>query len=123
MGACGTNNAETCLFKELFDLSFKVCSFAICVHGVENGSRAFLNLTVVKFRQSFKSMDWGQVLTIIFGIAGFMSIFMFLINKRIDDLREEIKEIKSEIKELKSEMKEIRELLYKVLGAEAKKGD
>ncbi len=29
-------------------------------------------------------MDWGQVLTIIFGIAGFMFIFVFLINRQID---------------------------------------
>ncbi|WP_461828691.1 hypothetical protein [Aquifex sp.] len=66
-------------------------------------------------------MDWGQVLTIIFGVAGFMSIFAFLLNKRIDDLREEVKEIKSEIKELRSEMREMRELLYKALGVETKK--
>ena len=89
------------------------------------------------FKLNLNTMDWGQVLTIIFGVTGFMSIFVFLINrqidmvnrridsidKRIDDLREEVREIKSEIKELRSEIKEIRELLYKVLGAEAKKGD
>ncbi len=66
-------------------------------------------------------MEWGQVLTIIFGVAGFMSIFAFLLNKRIDDLREEVKEVRSEIKELRSEMREIRELLYKALGVETKK--
>ena len=76
-------------------------------------------------------MDWGQVLTIIFGVAGFMSIFVFLINKRIDDLRQDMMNFKEdvdkrftkledEIKELRSEMREIRELLYKVLGAEKK---
>jgi len=67
-------------------------------------------------------MDWGQVLTIIFGIAGFMSIFMFLINKRIDDLRDEVKEIKEDIKEIRRELKETRELLLKALGAESRKG-
>ena len=66
-------------------------------------------------------MEWGQVLTIIFGVAGFMSIFAFLLNKRIDDLREEVKEVRSEIKELRNEMREIRELLYKALGVETKK--
>ena len=73
-------------------------------------------------------MDWGQVLTIIFGIAGFMSIFMFLINrqiemvnKRIDDLRDEVKEIKEDIKEIRRELKETRELLLKALGVESKK--
>ena len=69
-------------------------------------------------------MDWGQVVTIIFGVAGFMSIFMFLMNKRIDDLREDMnrrfEKVEEDIRELKQEMKEIRELLYKVLGAPAK---
>jgi len=68
-------------------------------------------------------MDWGQVLTIIFGTAGFMGIFVLLLNKRIDDLREEVREIKQELKEVRGEIKEIRELLYKVLGAETKKED
>ena len=77
-------------------------------------------------------MDWGQVLTIIFGVAGFMSIFVFLINrqidmvnrridsveKRIDDLR---KDMDYRFERLEQEIKEIRELLYKVLGTEAKK--
>jgi len=68
-------------------------------------------------------MEWGQVLTIIFGTAGFMGIFVLLLNKRIDDLREEVKEIKQELKEVRGEIKEIRELLYRVLEAEAKKRD
>ena len=72
-------------------------------------------------------MDWGQALTIIFGVAGFMSIFMFLINKRIDDLREDMKQLREDmgrrfekveqdIREVKQEIKEIRELLHKALG-------
>ena len=76
-------------------------------------------------------MEWGQVLTIIFGVGGFMSIFVFLINKRIDDLRQDMMNFKEdvdkrftkleeEIKELRSEMREMRELLYRVLGAEKK---
>ncbi len=74
-------------------------------------------------------MDWGQVVTIIFGVAGFMSIFMFLINKRIDDLRQDMdrrfRELKEDIdkrfEKLEQDIREIRQLLYKVLGAEAKK--
>ena len=77
-------------------------------------------------------MDWGQVLTIIFGTAGFMGIFMLLVNKRIDsvekridsfevELREFRREVKEELKEIRHEIREIRELLYKVLGAEIKK--
>ncbi len=73
-------------------------------------------------------MDWGQVITIIFGIAGFMSIFMFLINKRIDDLRHDMDRRFSELKEdmdkrfekLEQDIREIRHLLYKVLGTEVK---
>ena len=77
-------------------------------------------------------MEWGQVLTIIFGIAGFMSIFMFLINKRIDsvekridDLRQDIEKrfdyINKRLDKLEEDIREIRQLLYKVLGVESKK--
>jgi len=71
-------------------------------------------------------MDWGQVLTIIFGIAGFMSIFMFLINKRIDDLSKRIDRVEQDLRDLRKEMNErftkLEELLLKALGAESKKG-
>ena len=77
-------------------------------------------------------MEWGQVLTIIFGIAGFMSIFMFLINKRIDsvekridDLRQDIEKrfdyINKRLDKLEEDIREIRQLLYKVLGVESNK--
>ena len=74
-------------------------------------------------------MDWGQVLTIIFGTAGFMGIFMLLMNKRIDDLRQDMdrrfekleRDVDQKFLELKEEIREIRQLLYKVLGTEIKK--
>ena len=70
-------------------------------------------------------MDWGQVLTIIFGIAGFMSIFMFLINKRIDDLSKRIDRVEQDLRDLRNEMNErftkLEELLLKALGVESKK--
>ena len=77
-------------------------------------------------------MDWGQVLTIIFGTAGFMGIFMLLMNKRIDDLRQDMdrrfqdvnnrfNDINRRLDKLEEDIKEIRQLLYKVLGAEIKK--
>jgi len=70
-------------------------------------------------------MDWGQVLTIIFGIAGFMSIFMFLINKRIDDLSKRIDRVEQDLRDLRKEMNErftkLEELLLKALGVETKK--
>ena len=77
-------------------------------------------------------MDWGQVLTIIFGIAGFMSFFMFLINKRIDSVEKRIDDLRQDIErrfdytnkrldKLEEDTREIRQLLYKVLGVENKK--
>ncbi|WP_461829676.1 hypothetical protein, partial [Aquifex sp.] len=71
-----------------------------------------------------------------FGVAGFMSIFMLLINKqidtvnkRIDDLRQDMdrrfekleRDVDQKFLELKEEIREIRQLLYKVLGTEIKK--
>lgn len=72
-------------------------------------------------------MEWGQVITIIFGVAGFMGIFMFLINKgvgsvekRIDDLNNRVDRLEDSMNRrfdrLEGEMGEIRELLYRVLG-------
>ncbi len=70
-------------------------------------------------------MDWSQVLTIIFGTAGFMGIFMLLMNKRIDDLRQDMdrrfEDVNRRLDKLEEEIKEIRQLLYKVLGTEIKK--
>ncbi len=59
------------------------------------------------------------MVTIIFGIAGFMGIFMFLINKRIDSIEKRIDDLREDMKELKQEIRGFRELLYKVLGVEA----
>ena len=72
-------------------------------------------------------------MTIIFGVAGFMSIFVFLINKRIesiekrfDDVNKRIDDLRKDMdyrfEKLEQDMREIRELLYKVLGTETKKG-
>ena len=65
-------------------------------------------------------MEWGQVVTIIFGVAGFMGIFMFLINKRIDTLETSVNKrldsIDRRIDKLEEDIREIRQLLYKVLG-------
>jgi len=78
-------------------------------------------------------MDWGQVLTIIFGIAGFMSIFMLLINRQIEMVNKRIDSVEKRIDDLRQDMdrrftaieedlREIRQLLYKVLGVESKGG-
>ena len=75
-------------------------------------------------------MDWGQVLTIIFGVAGFMSIFVFLINrqidmvnKRLDSLEKRMESIERRIDRLDQRFDRLEDLLLKVLGTEAKKGD
>jgi len=46
-------------------------------------------------------MDWNQTLTIIASMAGILTGYAFLLNKRIKDIRKELTEI--------------RMLLYKVL--------
>ncbi len=64
-------------------------------------------------------MDWTQTLTIIASVAGIMAGYAFLLNKRIDDLREDLSRrldrMEHRIDKLEDEIKEIRMLLYKVL--------
>ena len=67
-------------------------------------------------------MDWTQTLTIIASIAGIITGYAFLLNKRIDDtnrqidkLEEDVREIKRDIRDIRKELTEIRMLLYKVL--------
>lgn len=70
-------------------------------------------------------MEWGQVITIIFGVAGFMGIFMFLVNKRIDtletSLNKRLDSIEKRIDRLEDDIREIRQLLYRALGEPSKK--
>ncbi len=54
-------------------------------------------------------MEWGQVITIIFGISGFMAIFM----RRFDS-------IEKRINKLEEDIREIRQLLYRALGEPTK---
>ena len=67
-------------------------------------------------------MYWTQTLTIIASVAGIITGYAFLLNKRIDDtnrqidkLEEDVREIKRDIKDIRKELTEIRMLLYKVL--------
>ena len=46
----------------------------------------------------------GQVITIIFGVAGFMGIFMFLVNKRIDEISRRIDRVEEDLRDLRKEM-------------------
>jgi flagellar capping protein FliD len=67
-------------------------------------------------------MEWGQVLTIIFGVAGFMGIFAFLLNRRIDSVDKRIDDLRQDIDrrlgKIEEDIREIRQLLYKVLEIE-----
>ena len=72
-------------------------------------------------------MDWGQVLTIIFGVAGFMSIFVFLINrqidmvgKRLDTIERRIESVERRMERIEQRLDRLEDLLLKVLGAERK---
>ncbi len=67
-------------------------------------------------------MEWGQVITIIFGVSGFMAIFMFLINKRIDslekrfdDVNRRFNDVNSRLDKIEEDIREIRQLLYKLI--------
>jgi len=57
-------------------------------------------------------MDWTQTLTIIASMAGILTGYAFLLNKRIDDLREDLNR---RMDRLEDDIKDIRMLLYKVL--------
>ncbi len=54
-------------------------------------------------------MEWGQVITIIFGISSFMAIFM----RRFDS-------IEKRINKLEEDIREIGQLLYRALGEPTK---
>lgn len=69
-----------------------------------------------------KLMEWGQAVTVIFGVAGFMGIFMFLINKRIDTLERRFDDVNRRLDKIEEDIREIRQLLYKVLGEPKPKG-
>ena len=64
-------------------------------------------------------MDWTQTLTIIASIAGIITGYAFLLNKRIDDTNKRIDDLREDLNrrmdKLEDEIKEIRMLLYKVL--------
>ncbi len=66
-------------------------------------------------------MDWGQAITIIFGVAGFMGIFMFLINKRIDSLEKRFDDVNRRLDKIEEDIREIRQLIYKSTGEPTKK--
>ncbi len=72
-------------------------------------------------------MEWGQVITIIFGVSGFMAIFMFLTNKRIDslekrfdDVNRRFNDVNSRLDKIEEDIREIRQILYKIVSEPVK---
>jgi len=67
-------------------------------------------------------MDWTQVFTIIGTPSAIIGGYVFLINKRFEDvnrridrIEQDIRDIRTELKEMRTEITEIKVLLYRVL--------
>ena len=65
-------------------------------------------------------MGWIQALTIIASLVVFISIVANLLNKRIDDLRQDINRRLDKIEE---DIREIRQLFYKFFEISKKEGE
>ncbi|MFZ8847493.1 MAG: hypothetical protein ACO2O6_09940 [Candidatus Hydrothermia bacterium] len=65
-------------------------------------------------------MEWIQALTIIASLVVFISIVANLLNKRIDDLRQDINRRLDKIEE---DVREIRQLFYKFFEISKKEGE
>jgi hypothetical protein len=65
-------------------------------------------------------MEWIQALTIIASLVVFISIVANLLNKRIDDLRQDINRRLDKIEE---DIREIRQLFYKFFEISKKEGE
>jgi hypothetical protein len=65
-------------------------------------------------------MEWIQALTIIASLVVFISIVANLLNKRIDDLRQDINRRLDKIEE---DIREIRQLFYKFFEISKKGGE
>ena len=65
-------------------------------------------------------MEWIQALTIIASLVVFISIVANLLNKRIDDLRQDINRRLDKIEE---NVREIRQLFYKFFEISKKEGE
>jgi hypothetical protein len=65
-------------------------------------------------------MEWIQALTIIASLVVFISIVANLLNKRIDDLRQDVNRRLDKIEE---DVREIRQLFYKFFEISKKEGE
>jgi len=63
-------------------------------------------------------MEWIQALTVIASLTAVIGIVANLLNKRIDDLRQDVdrrfNEVDKRLDRMEQDIREIRQLLYKV---------
>jgi alpha-galactosidase len=72
-------------------------------------------------------MEWIQALTIITSLIVFISIVSNLLNKRIDDLRQDInrrfEDTDKRLDRMEQDVREIRHILYKIFEIPRKESD
>jgi len=68
-------------------------------------------------------MEWIQALTIIISLIVFISIVSNLLNKRIDDLRQDINRRFEDTDRMEQDFREIRQILYKIFEIPRKESD
>jgi alpha-galactosidase len=72
-------------------------------------------------------MEWIQALTIITSLIVFISIVSNLLNKRIDDLRQDInrrfEDTDKRLDRMEQDFREIRQILYKIFEIPRKESD
>jgi hypothetical protein len=72
-------------------------------------------------------MEWIQALTIITSLIVFISIVSNLLNKRIDDLRQDInrrfEDTNKRLDRMELDVREIRQILYKIFEIPRKESD
>ena len=72
-------------------------------------------------------MEWIQALTIITSLIVFISIVSNLLNKRIDDLRQDInrrfEDADKRLDRMEQDVREIRQILYKIFEISRKESD
>jgi alpha-galactosidase len=72
-------------------------------------------------------MEWIQALTIITSLIVFISIVSNLLNKRIDDLRQDInrrfEDTDKRLDRMEQDVREIRQILYKIFEIPRKESD
>ena len=68
-------------------------------------------------------MEWIQALTIIISLIVFISVVSNLLNKRIDDLRQDINRRFEDTNRMEQDFRKIRQILYKIFEIPRKESD